>query len=155
MRTQRQLRGPQHDTAIVDELGTFKTSKAWDNLQLGLRLGSPKQIVTTTPRPTHTIRALVADPNTAVTSGTTYENRANLAPSFFRQVIRRYEGTRLGQQELLGVLLDDVPGALWNRNIIKHSAPPEMARVVIGVDPSVGDGDNIAECGIMAVGEGH
>ena len=149
-----QLRGPQHDTALIDELGTFKSARAWDNLQLGLRLGVPKQVVTTTPRPTRTIKELVDDPTTIVTGGTTYENRANLAPAFFRQVIRKYEGTRIGQQELMGVLFDDVPGALWNRDIIHYRAAPDLTRVVIGVDPSVGDGDNIAECGIIAVGQG-
>ena len=129
-----QLRGPQHAKSWTDELGSFKTREAWDNLQLGLRLGTPKQIVTTTPRPISTIRELVKDAEeegwTTVTRGTTYENRSNLAPSFFRQVIRRYEGTRRGQQELMGLLLEDVPGALWSRSIIKYAEarPDDAAR---------------------------
>ena len=92
---------------------------------------------------------------TTVTRGTTYENRSNLAPSFFRQVIRRYEGTRRGQQELMGLLLEDVPGALWSRSIIKYAeALPTMRRVIVGVDPSVSDGEESAECGIVVAGEG-
>ena len=149
-----QLRGPQSDSAWCDELATFKTPEAWDNLQLGLRLGNPKQIVTTTPRPTRVIKDLFEDDSVVVTRGTTYENRANLAPAFFNRVIRRYEGTRRGQQELEGLLLDDVPGALWQRGLIKYAAAPPLKRVVIGVDPSVGDSQDIAECGIVAVGEG-
>ena len=151
-----QLRGPQHEVAWCDELASFKNSDAWDNLQLGLRLGNPRQIVTTTPRPIRMIRDLVKDEDTVITRGTTYENRANLAPTFFRQVIRRYEGTRRGQQELEGLLLEDVPGALWQRDMIRYVEAdlPDMRRVVIGVDPSVGEGDDIAECGIIIAGHG-
>ena len=139
-----QLRGPSHDTAWADELATFKTVEAFSNLQFGLRLGNPRQIVTTTPRPIRQIRELIDDPTTVVTTGTTYENRANLAPQFYDQVIRRYEGTRLGQQELEGILLEEVPGALWQRDMIRYvggpGAPkklPAFRRVVIGVDPTV------------------
>ena len=149
-----QLRGPTHDTAWVDELGTFQSSETFDNLQLGLRMGRPRQIVTTTPRPVRTIRDLVDDSDTVVTRGTSYENRANLAPAFYRQVIRRYEGTRRGQQEIMGLLLEDVPGALWQRSMIKYKAAPEMERVVIGIDPSVSDSEDAARCGIVAAGKG-
>ncbi|MYD94571.1 MAG: DNA-packaging protein [Chloroflexi bacterium] len=152
-----QLRGPQHDTAWVDELATFKSGEAFDNLQLGLRLGEPRQIVATTPKPVRNVRELVTDPDTHVTTGTTYENRANLAPAFIRQVIRRYEGTRLGQQELEGLLLDDVPGALWQRAMISYVPhPPDLIRTIVAVDPSVSDGesDRAAECGIVVVGLG-
>ena len=154
-----QLRGPQHEYAWTDEVGAFRSSEAWNNLQLGLRLGQPKQIVTTTPRPTTAIKELVKDANeegdTVVTRGTSYDNRANLSPAFFRQVIRRYEGTRLGQQELMGLLLEDVPGALWTRSIIVYAvAIPTMRRIVVGVDPSISDGEEAAECGIVVVGEG-
>ena len=151
-----QLRGPQFDTAWCDELATFSTPEAWDNLQLGLRVGQPRQIVTTTPRPVRTVRDLLNDEeNVAITRGTTYENRSNLAPAFFRQIIRRYAGTRRGQQEIEGLLLDDVPGALWQRSMFDtYRDPPELRRVLIGVDPSVGDSDEIAECGIVVVGEG-
>ena len=148
-----QLRGPQFDTAYVDELGTFSHPEAFDNLQLGLRLGRPRQVVATTPRPVRTIRDLMVDADTVVTSGTSYENKANLAPAFFRQVIRRYEGTRRGQQEIMGLLLEDVPGALWQRSMIKYKAAPELERVVVGIDPSVSDSEDAARCGIVAAGK--
>ena len=152
--TPDELRGPQYDTAWVDELGTFKHPEAFDNLQLGLRLGRPRQIVTTTPRPVRTIRDLLADSDSVVTTGTSYENRANLAPAFFQQVIRRYEGTRRGQQEIMGLLLEDVPGALWQRSMIQYKAAPEMERIVVGIDPSVSDSEDAARCGIVAAGKG-
>ena len=156
-----QLRGPSHDMAWCDELATFKTVEAFSNLQFGLRLGNPRQIVTTTPRPIRQIRELIDSPSTVVTSGTTYENRANLAPAFYDQVIERYEGTRLGQQELQGILLEEVPGALWRRDMIRcvgeQDAPkelPALRRVVVGVDPSISDDENAAECGIVVCGHG-
>ena len=150
-----QLRGPQFDTAWVDELGTFATAEAFDNLQLALRLGRPRQVVTTTPRPIRVIRDLVKDPDTVVVRGSSYENRANLSKVFWRQVIRRYVGTRRGQQEIQGILLDDVPGALWTRDLIKYrSELPEMKRILVGVDPSVSSSEGAAECGIVGGGEG-
>ena len=147
-----QLRGPQHDTSWVDELGAFGDGEAWDNLQLGLRLGKPRQIVSTTPRPVRTIRGLVTDPDTIVTKGTTYENRSNLPRTFYSQIIRRYQGTRRGQQELEGLLLEDIPGALWQRAMIQYRKPINIQRVVIAVDPSISDGEDAAECGIVVGG---
>ena len=149
-----QLRGPQHDLAWIDELAAFHTFEAWDNLQFGLRLGTPRQFVSTTPRPKKVLRDLIGSPNTVVTRGTSYDNRANLAPAFYEQVIRRYEGTLRGQQELEGILLDEVPGALWNRNMIQYKDAPEIVQVIVGVDPSISDGEDAAECGIVTVGKG-
>ncbi len=94
------LRGPQHDMAWCDELTSWRHPEAWDMLMFGLRLGDdPRVIVTTTPRPMPLLRALLKDPAVAVTRGTTYQNRANLAPEFLDQIVRKYEGTRLGRQE--------------------------------------------------------
>ncbi len=152
--TPGQLNGPQHDTMWWDELAIFNTAEAWDTGQFGIRLGRPRQIVTTTPRPKRVIRDLLADSDTIVTRGTSYENRANLAPAFFRQVIARYEGTRRGQQEIMGLLLEDVPGALWQRSMIQYKAAPEMERIVVGIDPSVSDSEDAARCGIVAAGKG-
>src|SRR5689334_23460388 len=116
------LRGPQHDTAWCDELASWRYPEAWDMLMFGLRLGSdPRVVITTTPRPTKLIRTLIADPTAVVTRGTTYENRANLASAFFGQIIRKYQGTRLGRQELEAELLEDVPGALWARAMLEAS----------------------------------
>ena len=90
-------------------------------LQFGLRLGRhPRCLVATTPRPTKLIRELLAGEgrDVVVTRGSTYENRENLAAGFFDQIIRKYEGTRLGRQELNAELLEDTPGALWRQAMI-------------------------------------
>jgi hypothetical protein len=106
------LRGPQHDGAWVDELAAFRYPAAVDNLLFGLRLGTdPRLCVTTTPRSVRLVTDLVADPMTAIARGTTYENRAHLAASFFERIVTRYEGTRLGQQELLAEILEVSDGA--------------------------------------------
>src|SRR6202008_307153 len=119
----------------------------------GLRLGTdPRVVVTTTPRPTKLIRALIADPKAVVTRGTTYENRANLAPAFLDQIIRKYEGTRLGRQELEAELLDDAPGALWTRGIIEATrsrSAPTLVRVVVAIDPAVTSTEGADETGII------
>jgi phage terminase large subunit-like protein len=132
------LRGPQHDAAWCDELASWRYPEAWDMLMLGLRLGTdPRVVVTTTPRPTKLIRELIADPTVVVTRGTTHENRANLAPVFLGQIVRKYQGTRLGRQELEAEILEDVPGALWNRGVIeatRASRAPALIRVVVAIE---------------------
>ena len=161
------LRGPQHDLAWVDEAAAFKGEDAWDQLQFGLRLGqNPRQVVTTTPRPVPLIRRLVKDPTTATTRGSTYDNRDNLAPAFLEQIVARYEGTRLGRQELQGELLEDVEGALWSVALIdaarrRREELPELTRIVVAIDPQAGyspDGDlsetGLVVCGRDAAGEG-
>ena len=110
------LRGPQHTKAWGDEPATWKDEATHDNLMFGLRLGKQPQVVyTTTPRATRFIKGLIKLKTTHVTRGTTYENLSNLAPNFQEQVIGKYEGTRLGRQELEGLLLDDNERALWKR----------------------------------------
>ena len=157
------LRGPQHDTAWCDELAKWKyLEPAWNNLQLGLRLGAaPQQVITTTPRAIGALKSIIARGDTAVTRGTSYDNRANLAPTFFAEIIRRYEGTRFGRQELDAELLEDVAGALWRRRMLdaarlpRATAAPELVRVVIGVDPSgTRGGDERDSVGIVAAGKG-
>jgi phage terminase large subunit-like protein len=156
------LRGPQHDGAVCDELGSWAYPETWDMLQFGLRLGrNPRCLVATTPRPTKLIRELLAREGreVVVTRGSTYENRANLAPGFFNQIIRKYEGTRLGRQELNAELLDDVPGALWNRALIEetrwplHRAVPDMARIIVAIDPAATSGEDADETGIVVAGK--
>jgi len=151
------LRGPQHDATWCDELGSWRYPEAWDMLMFGLRLGTdPRVVVTTTPRPTKLIRALIADPTTVVTRGSTYENRANLAPPFLDQIIRKYEGTRLGRQELEAELLDDVPGALWTRSIIEAAralTAPSLIRVVVAIDPAATSTADADETGIIVAGK--
>ncbi len=151
------LRGPQHDAAWCDELTSWRYPEAWDMLMFGLRLGQdPRVVVTTTPRPTTLLRALVADPAVAVTRGTTYENRPNLAPDFVEQIVRKYEGTRLGRQEIEAEILDDVPGGLWNRGIIEAArvrSAPSLIRIVVAIDPAVTSGEMADETGIIVAGK--
>jgi len=160
-----QLRGPQFARAWVDELATFRHDEAFDNLLLGLRLGKqPQVVVTTTPKPRKQLIALMKEPTTHLTRGTTYENAQNLAPSFRDKVIRRYEGTRLGRQELLAEVLLDIPGALWTLDQIEKTRVrqrPELQHVVVAVDPmarGVGlphpDDDEGSETGIIVAGLG-
>ena len=162
-----QLRGPQHDAAWCDELAKWRyAQETWDMLQFGLRLGErPRQVVTTTPRPIPLIREFLAreGQGVAVTRGSTYDNRANLAPGFFKSIVKRYEGTRLGRQELNAEILDDIPGALWTRAMLdaargRRAALPQMQRIVIGVDPAAKaseGGDKTSETGIVVAGLGE
>lgn len=153
-----QLRGPQHGAALVDEIAKYKyPTEAWDNLEFGLRAGdNPKVVVATTPRPIPIIKMLLADSGTVVTRGSTFENVHNLAPSFIKRVVGRYEGTRLGRQELHAEILDDNPHALWHRDemieALRVTVTPPFIRVVVGVDPS--GAATAAECGIVVGGLG-
>jgi predicted phage terminase large subunit-like protein len=150
------LRGPQHDGAWPDELAAWRYPEALDMLMFGLRLGNdPRSVVTTTPRPTKLIRELIAAPTTAVTTGSTYDNLANLAPAFAEQIIRKYEGTRLGRQELLAEILTDVPGALWTWAMLDNRmAAPDLTRVVVAIDPAVTSGEDSDETGMLVCGLG-
>jgi len=151
------LRGPQHDFAWCDELAAWRYPEAWDMLMFSLRLGSdPRAVVTTTPRPTRLIKTLVADPKVVVTRGSTSQNRDNLAPAFLDQIVRRYEGTRLGRQELEAEILEDVPGAMWGRAVIEGTRLtrlPELARIVVAIDPAAGSGEQSDETGIVVAGK--
>lgn len=130
----------------------------WNNAMLGLRLGPrPECVVTTTPKRVKLFREIRKRPTTFVTNATTYANLANLTPTFRETVLRVYEGTRLGRQELMGELLEDVEGALWTEPRILHAPASDLARVVVAVDPSgSARGD---EVGIVVVGrsgqQGH
>lgn len=172
-----QLRGPQHEIAACDELAKWRyAQETWDNLQFGLRLGDdPRTIITTTPRPIPLLRNIANDPGTYITRGSTFDNAGNLAPQFLEQLREKYEGTRLGRQEVDGEILDDSPDALWRRSKIdeeritgKGTATyykgqpfklPDMRRIVVAIDPagvsggkgSVPEG---AETGIVVAGLG-
>lgn len=161
------LRGKQHESLWADELASWRYPEAWDQAMLGLRIGpDPRAVVTTTPKPTRLVRDLMSDPACVVTRGTTYDNRENLAPAFFQTVIRKYEGTRLGRQELKAEILDETPGALWKRELITYARgeefnerrlPADLTRVVVGVDPAGGEDDEdlgTSEVGIVAAGVG-
>lgn len=152
------LRGKQHMKAWGDEVAAWRYRDAWDQLMMGLRLGDcPQCVATTTPKPTELIKEIVADPTTVITRGTTYENRSNLATAFFNRVIKKYEGTRLGRQELNAELLEDNPGALWNRSklidpyrISKAQVPKDLVRIVTAVDPAVTSNEESDETGIVS-----
>ncbi len=160
------LRGSQHSHAWCDEVAKWDNAggravAAWDNLLLGLRLGrQPRILATTTPRAVPLVKRLLADTeagHTALVTGRTEENSANLPRGFMQSMRRTFGQSLLGRQELDGELIEDQPGALWTRGLIEQcretvaSAVP--VRVVIGVDPPASaDGD---ACGIVvcALGE--
>ena len=154
-----QLRGPQHDGAWLDELSKYRYAEdTWSNLDLGLRLGeNPQVVITTTPRPIKILKELVNDPATHLTKGSTYDNLHNLADSFAQRIIARYEGTRLGRQELHAEILDDIVGALWQRAFIEDhrlkNAPDYFERIVVGVDPAITAGEEADETGIIVCGK--
>lgn len=152
------LRGPQCECFAADELASWQRGQeTWDNLQFGWRLGdNPKGIIATTPKPLKLLKEIIADPHTVTTRASSYENRGNLAAAFFDSIIRKYEGTRLGRQELLAEILEDVPGALWNREMIERARvttyPNPLARIVVAIDPAVSAGEDSSENGIIVVG---
>lgn len=149
------MRGPQYHFAWADELAAWRYEEAWDQLNFGLRLGdSPRVIVTTTPKPTKIMRNLVrrGDDDVRITTGSTFENEENLAPTFLDALKERYEGTRMGRQEMYAELLEDVEGALWNRAMLddlRQRDHPELKRIVVGVDPSVTGDEDSDECGMI------
>lgn len=151
------LRGPQFDAAWVDELAKWKhAEETWDMLQFALRLGEhPQQVITTTPRNVGVLKVILKNPSTVMTHAPTEANRAYLAESFLEEVQARYGGTRLGRQELDGVLLDDVEGALWTSAMLEQARVetlPEMDRIVVALDPAVTANKGSDECGIVVVG---
>ncbi len=153
------LRGPQFGGAWCDELAAWRYPEAWDQLQFGLRIGKrPRVCVTTTPRPTPIIRSLIADPGTRLTRGSTYDNKSNLAPAFLRKMLAKYEGTRLGRQELFAEVLGDTPGALWTLDALdvdRVRIIPALSKIVVAIDPSATASEDSDEAGIVVVGLGE
>ncbi len=151
------LRGPQFHAAWCDELAKWRyAEEAFDMLQFALRLGqAPRQVITTTPRPTPLIKRLMADETTAISRARTAANAANLAPAFLQTIVARYQGTALGRQELDGELVEDRADALWQRGTIERhrlaEAPP-LARIVVAVDPPMSSGTRSDACGIVVAG---
>jgi predicted phage terminase large subunit-like protein len=156
------LRGPQCDTAWIDELCAMRTAQeVLDNMYFGLRVGKdPRCLITTTPRPIKCFRALLArdGQDVVVTSSSSFANRENLAAAFFSQITAKYAGTRLGRQELEAELLTDTPGALWHLDRIEELrvrvAPQPFERVLVAIDPAVTHGPDSDETGIVVVGLG-
>lgn len=146
------LRGASGEFFWWDELAKSRYAQAgWDNMLFGMREGNPRGIVTTTPRPKALIKELVADPTTVITKGSTYDNIRNLPQKFINNVLKKYEGTRLGRQEINAEILDDVMGALWERpwfdekRIQERLGPDHFPRIVVAIDPSGTSGQTAAE----------
>ena len=158
------LRGPQFHAAWCDELAKWRrTEETWDMLQLALRLGnSPRQLVTTTPRPLPLLQQLLTDPSTAISRMRTQDNAEHLAPTFVAEMRRRYDGTALGRQELDGELMEEYAGALWRRDwieVMRLARPAEailteLSRIVVAVDPPVTASATSDACGIVVAGLG-
>ena len=155
------LRGPQHECLWADELAAWKyLQDTWDMAMFGLRLGDkPQSLITTTPKPLKIFKTLIMDPKTVVTRGSTFDNAANLAGTFLKAIKDKYEGTRLGRQELYAEVMEEAEGALWTRQMVedaRYNGPmPEMVRVVISVDPAITSKEDSDETGIVAAGLGR
>ena len=152
------LRGPQFEAAWLDEVGKWRQAEAvFDMLQFGLRLGvTPRQTITTTPRPTPLIKRLLNSERTRVSRAKTSDNAYNLAPAFLSAIVDRYAGSRLGRQELDGEMIEERSDALWSRALleqVRHQGPlPLFDRIVIAIDPPASSGRHADACGIIAAG---
>ena len=151
------LRGPQFDAAWVDELAKWpKAEEAWNMLQFALRLGDhPQQVVTTTPRNVPVLKRIMASESSVMTHAPTRANRANLAHSFLDEIETQFGGTAQGRQEIEGILIEDVEGALWTRAMLDEAlveSAGALDRIVVAVDPPVSSKANSDECGIVVAG---
>ena len=154
------LRGGGYERLWCDEFAAWSHAKeAWELLDMTLSEGrqKPKTLITSTPKPLPILRSILTDFATVTVRGSTYENRANLAPGYLERMQRQYEGTRIGRQELHGELLDDVEGALWLYGWIadnRVAQAPELERVVVAIDPAVTHGPDSDETGLCVAGRG-
>ena len=153
------LRGPQFEVAWCDELAAWnKDIDTWSMLQFCMRLGKhPRIMVTTTPKPTKLVRQILKDGNTHVTTGSTFDNSANLAKTYLKAVKDQYEGTRLGRQELYAEVLEEAEGALWTTEMldkasVKHEDVPHLNRIVVALDPAVTSNAESDMTGIVVAG---
>ena len=158
-----QLAGPQHHFAWGDEWALWRQVGAFhalDQLAFGLRLGEPRAILTSTPRPSPRVRTMLLDPDAVVTRGSTLDNQRNLAAGVVQELRRRYEGTRLGRQELHAEVLEDVEGALWTLDTIdahrlqQVPADVQLVRIVVAIDPAVTATEESDETGIVVAALG-
>ncbi len=155
------LRGPQHSHAWCDEIAKWENAgsramAAWDNLQLGMRLGEhPRVLATSTPRNVPLMARLQAEADSGsgviVARGRTVDNAGVLPASYYESMLDQFGGIALGRQELDGEMLDQAEGALWSRTLLdrcREDMPSSLrVRTVVGVDPPAGEkGD---ACGIV------
>ncbi len=143
-----------------EELAAWRyIREAWENMELGLRQGvNPHIIASTTPKTRPFLKRLMEASDTVLTRATIHDN-PRLPEVTRMRLIDRYGGTRLEAQELMGEYLEDVEGALWTYEMIashrvREEDIPDMARVVVAIDPSGGDQDGNDEQGIIVVGRG-
>jgi len=150
------LRGASGAFFWWDELAKSRYAQAgWDNMMFGLREGTPRGIVTTTPRPMPLLKKLSKQDSTHVTVGSTWDNEENLSPVFYEQVITPLMGTRLGRQEIDAEILEDAEGALWSRDMIRHvPKAPDLGRIVVAIDPPAKSTETSDLCGIVVAGLG-
>lgn len=160
------LRGPQHSHAWCDEIGKWplshsRATRTWDNLLMGLRLGTePRIAVTTTPRAVPLVQRLLdqaKDSDVRIGRGSTYDNAANLPERFLSAIESEFAGSQLARQEIAGEMLVDIEGALWSRGAIENArdtaGTADLKRIVIAVDPPASaNGD---ECGIVVAGQDY
>ena len=150
------LRGPQHEAAWCDELTSWGDQETWDMLLFGLRIGKcPQVLVTTTSKIGHKLlKTIIKDPYTITTHGHTFENAENLHPQFIEHIRKKYEGTRLGRQELEGKYIDEGIGVLWSEEMFQYlDTAPIMEKVIVSVDPAITSTAEGAETGIVVVGK--
>lgn len=166
------LRGPQHSFLWMDELAAWRRMETFDQAMFGLRLGkAPKVFISTTPKPKPLVKRLFAracdptDTDVVMTSGSSERNSANLAPGVIEELRDMYAGSELGRQELDGILLEELEGALWSRKIIDGQRCKVMptlldpsfyfTRIVVAVDPATTDKENSDETGIIVAALGN
>jgi phage terminase large subunit-like protein len=192
------LRGPQSDFLWMDELASWRyLQETIDMAAFGHRLGKlPRRVITTTPKPNPILVDIVRgaipyeeyiqSPNdfpnaTVITRGSTMDNADNLAPQFLEELRRKYEGTRLGRQEIYAEILDDNPNALfrqdhidfnrvdWESGLIRRGHEVEfryrmsqgtdrpqkfktvLTEIIVAVDPSMGSEKSNNETGIIVM----
>lgn len=158
------LRGPQFHAFWADEVSSWRNQQeVWDMLQFCMRLGRhPRGMVTTTPKPTKLMRKLLKSPTTHVTSGSTFDNSANLADTFLAAVTEAYEGTRLGRQELYAEMLEEAEGALWTTDTLDKALDESVTdtkefaktlrRVIVSIDPATTANEESDMTGIIVAG---
>lgn len=169
-----QLRGFSGDTFLSDEIAAWDyPQETWDMLMFGMReakVSDPQGVVATTPKPIKVIKDLLKEDRKKkrggyvhVTTGSSYDNKANLSERYYKTVIAPYEGTRLGRQEIYAEVLEDVQGALWTMATIdrtrweidKHGPVPPQELLAIAIDPAVTANKGSDETGIIAAGAGY